>query len=174
MDLNYIFHILLLLGVGSLGAVIGIKLKIPAGAFLGPIILVAAYQVTFGEIMEKPSWLRLGVQIVVGIVLGAGITKSVFKSFRDIIKPTLVICTILMSGGLLLAVLMKSLTGWDFITCVLSTAPGGQAEMALLSDSIGAHTEDVITLQLVRTQLVAVCLLPLARVFIRNMNKKEC
>lgn len=174
MDYGYILHILLLLGIGCLGAIIGIKLKMPAGAFLGPILLVAAYQVAFGTIMEKPSWLRLGVQIVVGIVLGAGITKSIFKNLRTLIKPIIVICTILMCGGLLLAVLMKSLTGWDFITCVLSTAPGGQAEMALLSDSVGAHTGNVVALQLVRTQLVAVALLPLARVFVRNRSKKEC
>lgn len=173
MNLDYMLHILLLFGLGSLGAILGIKLEIPAGAFLGPIVLIAVYQVVFGTIMEKPSWLRLGVQIVVGIVLGTGITKSIFNNFRNIIKPTIVVCTTLISGGILLAVLIQSLTGWDFITCVLATAPGGQAEMALLSDSIGANTEKVITLQLVRTQLVAVGLLPLARLFIRNKRKQE-
>lgn len=173
MSLNYILHILLLLGIGSLGAIIAIKLKIPAGAFLGPLVLIAVYQITFGTIMEKPYWLRLGVQIAVGMVLGVGITKSFFNNFRNMIKPTIVVCITLIGGGILLAVLIQTLTDWDFITCVLATAPGGQAEMALLSDSIGGQTEKVITLQLVRNQLVMVGLLPLARLFIRSKKKEN-
>jgi membrane AbrB-like protein len=173
MAIEYILHIILLLGLGSLGSMLAIKIKIPAGAFLGPIVLVAVYQVAFGTIMEKPYWLRLGVQIAVGIVLGTGITKFFLYDFRDLVKPIIIVCSTLICGGVILAILIHNLTNWDIITCVLATAPGGQAEMALLSDSVGANTESVITLQLVRNQLVMVGLLPLARLFTKSKKIEE-
>lgn len=171
MNLHYILGILLLLGLGGIGATLAIKLKIPTGIFLGPIVMVAAYQVSFGMIVEKPYWLRLIVQIAVGFVLGTGFTKSFFQDFKNLIKPTIVVCTVLISGGILLGFFIQSVTGWDFFTSILATAPGGQAEMALLSDSIGAQTEKVIILQLVRNQLVVIGMLPLARVFLKNREK---
>ncbi|MDF2891457.1 MAG: AbrB family transcriptional regulator [Clostridia bacterium] len=172
MSFEYILRIGLLLSLGGLGALLAVKLKLPTGVFLGPIVLVAAYQIAFGTIMEKPSWFRLIVQIVIGIVLGTSVTKAFFHSFKKIIKPTIMVCSALISGGFLMAVLIHRLTGWDIHTCILATAPGGQAEIIMLADSIGAETEKVIALQLVRNQLVVIGLLPLAKYFMKYREKE--
>jgi membrane AbrB-like protein len=172
MNLNFVSNLLLLLGIGGVGAILGLRLKIPAGVFLGPIVLVGAYQVAFGTIMEKPYWIRLAMQIAVGIVLGTKLTKNFIADFNGLIKPVLVACAAMFCGALLLGFMLKVFTGWDLTTSILSTAPGGQAEMAMLSDSIGAETEKVIILQLIRNQLVLIVMLPLARIFFRKREKE--
>lgn len=170
MGTNYVLHLFMLLSLGVIGAFVALKLRFPTAEFLGPILFVGTYQVTFGSIMDKPYWLRLVVQIAVGIVLGTKLTKSFFSNFKKLIKPTLMVSSILVSGAVLLGMLLQTFTGWDLITCIIATSPGGQGEMALLSDSVGAETEKVIILQLIRNQMALVVLLPLARFY---LNKKE-
>ena len=172
MSMDYILHLLLLLGIGGTGAVIGHRLKIPAGVFIGSIIFVGAYQVIFGTIMEKPYWIKLVMQIAVGLVLGTKFTESFLKDFKKLIKPIIVACFTMLSSAVLLGILLRYLTGWDLITSILSTAPGGQAEMAILSDSVGAQTEKVIVLQLVRNQLVLIGMMPLVKVLLKNKKKE--
>lgn len=172
MDMDHILRLFLLLGIGGAGAVFGYRLKIPAGVFIGAIISVGAYQVIFGTIMERPYWLRLAVQISVGLVLGTKFTQSFLLDFKRLIKPVIVACVTLLSSSVLLGLLLSYLTGWDIITSILSTAPGGQAEMAILSDSVGAQTEKVIVLQLVRNQLVLIGIMPLAKVLFRDKEKE--
>jgi len=137
MSMNYILHLLLLLGLGGSGAVVALRLKMPTPVFLGPIIFVGAYQVAFGSILEKPSWLKLAVQIGVGIVLGSKITKAFLGDFKKLVKPTLMVSITLFSSALILELVLQHLTGWDLMTSILATAPGGQADMAILSDSVG-------------------------------------
>lgn len=172
MSMDYILHLLLLLGLGGMGAFIAVRLKMPTPVFLGPIIFVGTYQVAFGNIMEKPYWLKLAVQIGVGIVLGSKITKAFLGDFKKLVKPTLMVSMTLFGGAVLLGMVLQSLTGWDLMTCILATAPGGQADMAILSDSVGAETEKVIVLQLIRNQLALVVMLPLARLYLKRKKKE--
>ena len=173
MSFDNIQLFILLLSVGGVGALIGYKLKIPAGIFIGTIIFVGAYQIYFGTIMEKPSWMRLVVQIAIGLVLGTRFTEAILLDFKKLIKPIIIACSTLIISAIVIGISLSYLTGWDLLTSILATAPGGQAEMAILSDSIGAQTEKVIILQLVRNQLVLVAMMPFAKVLIKHKKKKE-
>lgn len=172
MNIDYILHLLLLVGLGGSGAFITVRLKMPTAVFMGPIIFVGAYQVAFGSIMEKPYWLKLAVQIVVGIVLGSKITKAFLADFKKLVMPTLMVSITLFSSAVFLGMVLQAFTGWDLMTCILATAPGGQADMAILSDSVGAETEKVIVLQLIRNQLALVVMLPLARLYLKRQKKE--
>jgi membrane AbrB-like protein len=171
MNIDYILNLILLLCIGGAGAVVGHRLKVPAGVFIGSIISVGAYQVIFGTIMGKPHWIRLIAQIAVGLVLGTKFTQSFLLDFKRLIKPIIVACVTLICTSVLLGILLSYMTGLDLATSILSTAPGGQAEMAVFSDSIGAQTEKVIVLQLVRNQLVLIGIMPLAKILFRNKEK---
>ena len=172
MELNYLFKMLILFAVGGLGAVVALKLKVPSGALIGPIVFIGAYQIIFGIIMDKPYWLRLSAQLAVGMFLGTKFTREFLKDFKKLVKPILVVCLTLTTGSIVIGIIIKTYTGWDYITSILASVPGGQAEMAMLSDSVGAQTEKVILLQLFRNQLALLLMLPMARLFIKYKEKR--
>ncbi|ATW26121.1 AbrB family transcriptional regulator [Candidatus Formimonas warabiya] len=165
MDTQFALRLALTLLLGGIGAWVAMKIKIPAGVFLGPILIIGAYQVFYGPLMDRPVWLRTMVQIAVGIVLGTSFAKVHLDGLKKLIKPTVTVCALMLGGGLLIALILGITTDWDYKTVILATTPGGQGEMAILSDSVGAATEKVIILQLVRNQLVMLLMLPLARAF---------
>ncbi|HBH12926.1 MAG: Putative membrane protein [Clostridiales bacterium 38_11] len=165
MNIGYIQQFFLLMVVGGLGAFIGHRLRIPAGIFIGAIISVGVFQVFFGTIMAKPSWMKLIMQIAVGLVLGTRFTAEVLIDFKKMVKPVLISCVSLIFFAIMIGYFLSYITGWDLLTSILSTAPGGQTEMAILSDSVGADTEKIIILQLVRSQLVLVVMMPLVKRF---------
>ena len=173
MSIDYILHFLLLIGLGASGAFIAVRLKLPTAVFIGPIIFVGAYQVAFGSILAKPYWLKLAVQIVVGIVLGSKITKSFVSDFKKHIKPTLMVSITVFSSAVFLSIVLQAVTDWDLMTCILATAPGGQVDMAILSDSLGAQTEKVIIMQFIRSQLALVVMLPLARLYLKRRKERS-
>ncbi len=173
MSIDYILHFLLLIGLGGIGAFIAVRLKMPTAVFIGPIIFVGAYQVVFGSIIDKPYWLRLVVQILVGIVLGSKVTKAFVLDFKKHLKPTLMVSFIIFSSAIFLSIVLEAFTDWDLVTCILATAPGGQADMAILSDSVGAQTEKVIIIQFIRSQLALVVMLPLARLYFKRQKERS-
>lgn len=172
MNFFYTQQFLLLICIGGIGAFIGFKLKIPAGVFIGSIIFVGVYQIIFGTIMEKPSWMKLIMQIAVGLVLGTRFTQELLLDFKKLIKPIIISSFTLIFSALVLGLTLSYLTDWDLATCILSAAPGGQTEMAILSDSIGAQTEKVIVLQLVRNQLVLIVMMPLVKLLMKKKEKE--
>ncbi len=172
MDINYLFQIFILISVGGIGAVAALKLKVPSGALIGPIVFIGAYQIMFGNIIEKPYWLKLAAQLAVGMFLGTRFTRDFLTDFKKLIKPIAVVCITLTSGAIIIGVILKTYTGWDYITSILATVPGGQAEMAMLSDSVGAQTEKVVLLQLLRNQLALLLMLPMARLFLKYKEKR--
>lgn len=173
MSIDYILHFLLLIGLGGIGAFIAVRLKMPTAFFMGPIIFVGTYQVVFGSIMENPYWLKLAIQIVVGIVLGSKITKTFLSDFKKHIKPTMMVSITIFSSAIFLSMVLQAFTGWDLVTCILATAPGGQADMAILSDSVGAQTEKVIIMQFLRSLLALVVMLPLARLYFKRQKERS-
>lgn len=178
MHVHFGLQLILTLALSGMGAWIAYKLKIPAGVFLGPIIVIGAIQIFWGPLLHRAVWMRTGVQIAVGIVLGTSFAKVSLLSLRKLIKPSLTVSAIMVCGGLLIGTMLHLTTGWDYKTAILATTTGGQGEMAMLSDSVGAVTEKVIILQLARNQLVMLVMLPIARVFYqikpqRRTTKRE-
>lgn len=173
MPMKTLLLITLTLILGSAGAYLGNQFKIPAGSFLGPILFIGAFQIIFTPLIERPSWLRLVIQIAVGVTLGTSFSKIPLSALKKLVLPTLTISFIMVSGGILVGFTLWWLSDWDPLTSILAAAPGGQAEMALLSDAVGARTEKVIILQLLRNQLVVLGMVPMARLIVTGKRKSK-
>ncbi len=172
MFLSNVIGLVIALAIGAVGAVIAIKFKFPAAPFLGPVLLLGAYQVLFGSLASRPMWFRFGVQIAVGIILGVSFADISISTLKGLLKPALTICFIMVGGGLVGGFIIYRYTGWDIATSILSVAPGGQAEMVLFAESVGATTEKVLVLQFLRSQLVMLVMLPLLRIFYKDEGKE--
>lgn len=74
MDLS---RALLTLTIGTIGGLIGYKLKIPAGAMIGSLLAVAVFNISLGTLGKIPGGVIIAVQIVLGSALGMSFTKGI-------------------------------------------------------------------------------------------------
>lgn len=170
--LDYSFKLSLTFLLGGIGAFIALKLRLPSAYLLGPIIMISIYQVFINDLIDKPGWLRLIIQIAAGIVIGTNFAKVSIEALKKLVKPALTVAFIMVIGGLTVGTILNKITGIDIITSILSTTPGGQGEMILLAEGAGAYTEKVLILQLLRNQTVLLIMLPICKAILNWKGSK--
>ncbi len=155
--------VLLLAGFASR---LGERLKLPVAALLCPLIVGAVFNSCINQIpclppveFTLPTIATLIGQILLGITIGEywGMKPTVGR--LAIARATVpMLLTFLM--GLATAAVARAITSWDWLTCLLVTAPGGSPEMIWIALNLGHDVEVVTAGHLVR--LVAINLsLPL-------------
>lgn len=135
--------------IAFIGGFIGIKLKIPAGALIGAMFAVAAYNMYTGK-GDIPANFKLIAQIVVGGMIGLNFNTGTISGLKELIVPSFLLAAGLILNSIILGFVISKLTGLDMITALFSSAPGGIADMTLISDAYGADTPKVALLHLVR------------------------
>ncbi|WZL71905.1 AbrB family transcriptional regulator [Clostridiaceae bacterium 35-E11] len=155
--------------VAGIGGMIGIKLKIPAGALVGAMVFVAIYNIWSGK-GYIPTNFKLVAQIMVGGMLGLNFTMETIHGLKAMLIPAVIMVLGLMVLNLLLGFLLYKTTGLNLITALFSSAPGGLTEMVLTSEAYGADTSKVALLHLMRL-ISVITILPLViKGFIKIMH----
>ncbi|GAA0179624.1 hypothetical protein SH2C18_24630 [Clostridium sediminicola] len=152
-------NIAITLLVGGIGGFLGIKLKIPAGALIGSMLLVAIYNIYSGE-GTIPKNFKLVAQIVVGAMIGLNFTIDSFREFKNIIIPTMILVVCLMIFCVVLGFFISKFTGLDLITSLFSCSPGGLTDMTLISEAYGADTSKVVAMHSARL-ITVIAVLPI-------------
>ena len=151
-------NLLLTLIVGSLGGWAGYHLKLPAGALLGSMIAVGIYNV-LGFQSFMPAQVRIGIQVVVGCLLGLNLNRAAFAEMKAIVVPLVIIIVVLMIAGLAAGDVIYRFCGLDLRTAFLGSSPGGMTELSLLAVSLGADGPKVALIHSVR-MITVVALMP--------------
>jgi hypothetical protein len=167
MDMQAVNNILIVILLGAIGGGAGLLTRSVALVFIGPIILIGAYQIYIGSLYGVPSWARLVIQIAAGFVLGANFAQISVVTMKNVIKPAIAVAAIMLAGGVAIGYTIFSFTDWDLKTCILATTFGGQTEMLLIAEGAGAKTEKVIILQFIRNQAALLLMFPLSRLILR-------
>ena len=157
-------------GIGLLGGQLARKRGIPAGAFLGSIVFVFAFNLITTVEPDYPPNLRLVIQIFTGIILGAGFTRADLFTLRRLVKPALIIVSMFLAFNALFAVILARFTALEPTTAMLASAPGGIFDMAIIAIEFGADSHDVVLLQLFRF-LLTVSIFPI--IVMRLLNQKR-
>lgn len=142
-------RVLITLLVACAGGIVGMKLKIPAGAMIGAMIAVAAYHIWCGK-GEIPANFKIAAQIIVGGMLGLNFSMDTLYGLKEMALPAIVMLIGLMVLSVILGIVVAKTTGMDLITALFSSAPGGITEMTLASEAYGADTPKVAILHLMR------------------------
>ena len=94
--------------------------------------------------MTPPQAISLIGQILLGVTVGeawssrVGITgKNVTHAFISVVMT--------IASGFFAAIIATLFTSWDWITCMLMTAPGGSTEMILVALALN-HNPEIVTL----------------------------
>ena len=68
--------------VGVLGGLLGHVLRLPAGALLGSLVAVAAWNVLSDGRATVPGWLRTPSRVLVGATIGSLATPAPWRARR--------------------------------------------------------------------------------------------
>ncbi|MBD2450160.1 AbrB family transcriptional regulator [Nostoc sp. FACHB-152] len=135
---------------------LAIAFKIPAGDFFGALLIGIAFNSLLhclpfmGEMHLSPQPLiNIVGQMLLGITIGEYWGEKPAFGKRTV-GYALISVVLTLVAGAIAAILAMHLTSWDWLTCLLVTAPGGSAEMILVSLSLDHNVEIVTTGHLVR------------------------
>jgi uncharacterized protein len=156
LDPSQLGLLLLALLVTALAVYLAILFKIPGGDFFGALLI----GITFNYFLDwlpfvndihfsPPPLINLLGQMLLGITIGEYWGDKPTFGKRTVGYALMSVGMTIATGGIA-AMLAMQLTSWDWLTCLLVTAPGGSAEMILVSLTLNHNVEIVTTGHLVR------------------------
>jgi membrane AbrB-like protein len=155
------------MALAVVGAIVGAKSRIPAGALLIPLIAGIALSCTSLITITLPPWLMAGCYALVGWSIGLRFTREIVlyaaRVFPKIAASTLTL--IVLCGGL--AWLLHVSVGTDPLTAYLATSPGGADSVAIIAASSNVDLPFVMAMQTARFMLVLLVGPTLARAVAR-------
>ena len=145
------------LALAILGPVLARVLRIPAGAFLVPLVVAIPLTHLGWMTIELPTWLLAASYTLVGWNIGLRFTRPLLVHAARAL-PRIIACSLLLiaiCGGV--AVLFVFAAGVDPLTAYLATSPGGADSIAIIAASTNCDVSFVMAMQTVR--LIAVLFL---------------
>lgn len=144
----------IILLVAAVGATIGMRLRVPSGALLGPLALGALLHATWGVSMTMPEWFLALNYAALGWYVGLGFTRQSLRHAASAL-PQILLSTcalVLFCAGL--AWMLARYAGIEPLTAYLASSPGGLDSVAIIAATAHVDVAFVITLQTVRLVLV--------------------
>lgn len=154
------------------GAWLGLKLRLPAGAMIGPLIvgsvvgLLGIPHGTWPPGVLTAAYLLIGVQVGMRFDLPA--LRLVGRLTPLILAEMVALILVCALWGWLLSVL----TGADLLSGYLATNPGGLDTVAAIALDVGANTPLVLATQLLRYLSILILAPPLIRWLMGRIEKR--
>ena len=136
------------------GAAVARRLRIPAGALLGPLVLGVVLQGAGLLKIELPPWLLAVSYALIGWTIGLRFTREIIAHAARAapLLAAAVLVLIALCGGL--AALLVVTVGVDPLTAYLATSPGGVDTVAIIAASSNVNVPFVMAMQACRLIVV--------------------
>lgn len=142
------------------GAFLATRLKIPAGAFLLPMVVTICVHETGWVGIELPPWLLAFGYALIGWSIGLRFTRPILMHALMALPRIMVsIVSLIVLCGLMAWVLVV-VGGIDPLTAYLATSPGGADSIAIIAASTNVDIRFVTAMQLSRL-MVAMLISPM-------------
>ena len=143
-------------GVAALGAWAAARLKVPAGALLGPMALGAVLHGTGLVRITVPAVVLDGAYLAIGLAIGLLYTRAtvryVLRVLPQLVASTVVLIALCCASAALLVVTLHV----DALTAYLATTPGGLDSVTAIAVGSGANAPLVLAVQVLRMAVVIV------------------
>lgn len=149
---RYVGYILTF-SIAIIGALLGLWSGISAGALIGAMFATAAFN-TFTGRLRFPNPARVIVQICAGAFVGARMGPDMVASLGQILLPTLVMVVGMILCSLAVGLIMYRFCGMNFISSIMSCAPGGLTEMIVFAEDLECDLPRVAMLHTIRVVMV--------------------
>ncbi len=125
-------------------------LHVPAGPLFGGMIAVGAVGLARNRTTPFPTWLRNAAQIGLGFAIAQRFDHATLALLPRLLVPLLLPTAFLLTSSVVLALLLQRVSGWDVMTCLLSTSAGGLSQMVVIAEEYGADPLKVGILHTIR------------------------
>ncbi|MGI9437657.1 MAG: AbrB family transcriptional regulator [Geminicoccaceae bacterium] len=156
-----LFGLIMLAGLGTVGWLLAIPFKLPAPAFMGPLLLSSVAHLT-GLIDQDPPVVALAAaQLVIGSTVGARFSGVPLRLIRRTLTVGAGGALLMLGVTLIFALILHQMTGSSLALLILALIPGGFPEMSLIALAMGMDPAFVVTHHVVRVLLVVAFSLPI-------------
>ncbi len=132
-------HVHLVVLTGLIGILIGKPLRLPAWQLTGPLFAAAIVSSTGLGVLDLPNWMISVCQVVIGASLGMRLGGLRGRAVLRGAGLGILSVGLMLSIGLAFALVLVRLTGQPIDVLMVSFAPGGVTEMALVALSLNAN-----------------------------------
>lgn len=164
---------LILAACAFVGYVVAKRLKLPAAALLGPMVVSAIVHFMGFTTAKPPGELVNLAQLVIGTNVGC---RFVGVERRQLINPVgigIIGAAVTLGMALGAASLLHNITQLDYHALWISFAPGGLAEMTLISLAMGIDTAFVSTHHIVRILFIVMAISVVSRMLFGPPKHEE-
>jgi membrane AbrB-like protein len=147
------------LALGILGGFLALRVGVPSGDMIGPIIAVGGANLLGLGLGPLAGNLREVAMLLIGTAVGAQMSRESLQQLRRVALPAATAIVVLIVAGLLLGWGLAQVTPLDLTTALLSSVPGGASTMSAVAHDLGGDMRLVAALHLTR-QLVVFILVP--------------
>lgn len=151
----------LLLGACALAIFPARRLRVPAPWMLGPMVASATIHVVGLTHSKPPALFVIAAMIVIGASIGVRFRGVTLRMLVRTLGVSLVMSVMLLVLSLVCSAFLHTVTGLPFASILLAYAPGGFAEMSLVSLAMGLDPAFVSSHHLARVTIV-IALVPVA------------
>ena len=135
--------------------------RAPAPALTGPLMFSALVHLGGLTAATPPGFLTALAQVVIGTSIGCRFSGIAVREMLGTLATGALSTVFMLALAVVFSLTLESATGLPFAALLLAFAPGGLAEMSLISLSLGIDAAFVSTHQVVRIFFI-VALFPLA------------
>ncbi|MBE9557056.1 MAG: AbrB family transcriptional regulator [Proteobacteria bacterium] len=144
----------LLLAACGLGWPIAAKLRLPAAALVGPMILSGALHLSGLTATQPPMVIVNLAQLFIGVTVGCRFTGATTREVTHALGIGSGLAAIMLILTALFAWVIEAMTGTPFPVAVLAFSPGGLAEMSLIGLALGVDVAFIATHHVIRIFMV--------------------
>jgi membrane AbrB-like protein len=147
-------QIMLLILIGAAGWLLGACLRLPAGAMLGPLLLIAVAQLLGVGFPPLPAYPLLLAEVVLGSGIGADFAGVKPRELLRGMILSLAATLGMLSLSLLFSLVVRALTGMPLDALFLALSPGGLSGVSLVALALGIEPAFVTAHNLLRILLI--------------------
>lgn len=130
--------------------------RIPGGAMVAPLVLGAALQAIGWLVIELPPALLAVSYAVIGWSIGLRFTRGILLHAWRALPAVLGSIFVLMGVGVVIAMGLSQLGGYDPLTSYLASSPGGADSVAIIAATSAVDAGFVMAMQLARFLMVLI------------------
>jgi len=140
--------------VGTVGGLLGSRLKVAGGTLLGAMLAVIFFKALVNREIAIPTGFTFIMQVMIGIMVGASYTQGMNKLFAKVAIPVIISTLVLVTAGVLVCFVLVKTGLLDASTSYLSTSPGAMTAMVALAAESNAHSPVVLAFHFFRVAFI--------------------
>jgi membrane AbrB-like protein len=153
--------------VAFVAVTVTLRLRVPAGPLLGPMVLGASLHAAGLVHIDVPPPVLEAAYVTIGLSIGLRYTRETVGYALRALPQLLLSTGVLIALCCLSAALLKAVAHVDALTAYLATTPGGLDSVTVIAIGSGADVPLILAIQAVRVFLVILSGPPLARLIAR-------